>query len=170
MSRTLVFVLISAAAFGCKFDPAGAPMDDSAGGADAAGSDDDPTPDASILPIDARPPIDAAPPPPIDAPSLSAPGGDCTCDADCAGEPGHPGMCVYGVCMQRASGMCEFGGSTGECPDGSRCWFVDGASVGPVCWPDCSAHTCTGDCDGDDSCVPAPLDDCDASCGAVCGS
>jgi hypothetical protein len=167
-ARIAVYLLIVLAAVGCTFDPAGAPVgDDSPADPDATAGDDDPI-DAARL-IDAAPlPIDAAPTP-IDAPQLASPGAACTCDADCADDAGHAGVCIYGVCMSRASGTCSASGSVAECPDGSRCWGVSGTNAGSICWPDCDAHACVGTCDLDNSCVPDLDDDCDASCGTVCG-
>lgn len=100
--------------------------------------------------------------------SDAAPGGACSCDADCADDGAAQGVCVYGVCMTKASGACASGGSQSECPAGSRCWNLDGSDVGPLCWPDCDAHTCAGQCDGDGSCVPAANSNCDAACGSAC--
>jgi hypothetical protein len=108
-----------------------------------------------------------------DAPATTAgtaPGGSCSCDADCADDGGHDGVCIYGVCMTKASGACASGGSNAECPTGSRCWTLDGSDAGPLCWPDCAAHTCgsTGTCDADGSCAPAADSNCDATCGPAC--
>lgn len=117
------------------------------------------------------PTVDAPPGTPIDAPpgmAGVAPGGECSCDADCAPDAGHDGVCIYGVCMTKASGACASAGSTTECPTGSRCWTLDGSDAGPLCWPDCSAHTCSGTCDGDGSCAPAADDNCDPTCGTAC--
>ncbi len=166
MAKTCLFLMISLAALACTFDTAGAPVGDDQGTTDAATDD---RADASHIAIDASLAIDAAPLP-VDAapPVLVPPGANCTCDADCAGEPGHPGACVYGVCMTRASAACAFGGSQAECPDGSRCWNLSGQDVGPLCWPDCDAHTCSGTCDADDSCIPSSAQDCLASCSAAC--
>jgi hypothetical protein len=168
-ARFAVCLMIALAAAGCTFDPAGAPVgDDGPGAPDATAGDDDPI-DAA-RPIDAAPstPIDAAPTP-IDAPALTAPGGACTCDADCADDGGHEGVCIYGVCMSRASSTCSLGGSTDECPAGSRCWGVSGTNAGSICWPDCDAHACVGTCDLDDSCVPDVDNDCNGTCSTVCG-
>jgi len=96
-------------------------------------------------------------------------GAACDCDDDCAGTATHPGLCVMGVCMLRASGECAGAGSTGECPDGSRCWGLSGFD-GSICWPDCDAHDCGGSCDDDGSCVPTESSTCDESCSEYCGS
>ncbi len=147
----------------CQFGPSGP----------AAGDDDDDDPDAA-LEIDARQTSspDAAPGSPDarpDAPPATVgPGGACSCDADCASDGGQPGVCVYGVCMVRATGACPSGGAQQGCPAGSRCWSLSGSDVGPLCWPDCSAHTCAGTCDSDGSCVPTAASDCDPTCGSAC--
>lgn len=100
-------------------------------------------------------------------PSGVAPGGACSCDDDCAADAGHAGVCVFGVCMTRASATCASAGSQAECGAGSRCWNLTGFD-GSLCWPDCAAHACAGACDDDGSCAPASGNDCDATCGSAC--
>src|SRR5690606_16897215 len=78
------------------------------------------------------------------------------------------GVCIYGVCMTKATAMCASAGSQGECATGSRCWTLEGSDVGPLCWPDCSAHTCSGVCDSDGSCAPTAQSNCDLTCGSAC--
>ncbi|HJL17194.1 MAG TPA: hypothetical protein RMH99_16120, partial [Sandaracinaceae bacterium LLY-WYZ-13_1] len=95
------------------------------------------------------------------------PGGACSCDAECAGTGTHPGVCLQGICMTRASAACASAGSSAECPTGSRCWGLEGVDGG-ICWPDCDAHGCDGACDEDGSCVPSESSTCDASCSAIC--
>lgn len=119
---------------------------------------------------DDDPAVDASTEPMPDGPTTAngvAPGGACSCDADCADDGGRPGVCIYGICMTKASSACSSPGSQAECPSGSRCWGLEGVQGG-LCWPDCSAHTCAGSCDGDGSCVPASGDDCDPTCGTAC--
>ena len=96
------------------------------------------------------------------------PGSECSCDADCADDGANPGACIYGVCMTMATGPCASAGSQGECAAGSRCWNLTDFDGGSICWPDCSAHTCAGTCDGDGSCVPTADSNCDGSCGTAC--
>jgi len=125
-------------------------------------------PDAGITPpgqADAAPPTqqpDAGP-----TTALSAPGLSCTCDSDCQADGTHAGICVYGVCMTRASGACSAAGSSDECGAGSRCWGLQGAD-GYICWPDCDSYTCDGTCDSDGSCAPTADMDCGYNCGAYC--
>lgn len=95
------------------------------------------------------------------------PGAACDCDTECAGTATHPGVCVEGICMQRASAACAAAGSSEECPAGSRCWGYDGVDGG-ICWPDCDAHACAGTCDTDGSCVPDDASTCNASCAEIC--
>lgn len=101
--------------------------------------------------------------------SGNEPGSGCNCDADCAGGGAHPAVCVFGICMQRASADCSAGGSQAECPAGSRCWGLTDVE-GSFCWPDCDAHACDGTCDADGSCVPDETTSCNPACGGVCGS
>ncbi len=122
---------------------------------------------------DDTPTIDAPAGTQVDAPATpggGAPGSTCSCDADCADDGTHDGVCIYGVCMTKASGACASGGSQTECPTGSRCWTLDGSDAGPLCWPDCAAHTCgtNGACDADGSCGPKAASNCDATCGTAC--
>lgn len=102
------------------------------------------------------------------SPGSVQPGGRCACDADCAGTDTHPGICVLGICMNQASGACSDAGSRAECPDGSRCWGLSDTSV-YLCWPDCDAFSCEGNCDADGSCVPTEDDSCNPACGSLCG-
>jgi hypothetical protein len=125
---------------GCGADPAPADLDGGGGG----GGDPDGQP-----------------------PSTQDPGGACDCDADCKSVDGHDGICVFGVCMTRASGACSSAGSQAECPAGSRCWGLQGVD-GSICWPDCSAHGCAGTCDNDGSCAPDASSDCRYSCSTYC--
>lgn len=104
-----------------------------------------------------------------DAGSASPRGSLCTCDTDCAGDATNPGVCVFGVCMNRASATCASGGSTAECPGGSRCWGLSGAD-GSICWPDCDSVSCAGTCDADGSCVMNDMTSCDAACGSYCAT
>ena len=95
-----------------------------------------------------------------------APGGACSCDADCETVEGFTGMCVFGVCMNQPSGECSASGSTTECPSGSRCWTMQDA--GSICWPDCEGISCAGGCDDDGSCVPTDDMNCNSACGELC--
>lgn len=97
------------------------------------------------------------------------PGSSCTCDDECAADGDHPGVCIFGVCMTRASGDCATAGSTTECGAGSRCWGLDGVDFA-ICWPDCATYACAGTCDGDGSCAPTSDTVCDPACGSVCGA
>ena len=97
-----------------------------------------------------------------------APGSECNCDSDCQGTEANPGICVYGICMNSASGQCSASGSTEECGDGSRCWGLQG-QTGFICWPDCDAYECAGECDADGSCLASSGMSCDAECGSYCG-
>ncbi|MDF1562352.1 MAG: hypothetical protein P1V51_04870 [Deltaproteobacteria bacterium] len=95
------------------------------------------------------------------------PGGACQCDTDCQGDATHPGLCLTGVCMNEASATCSAGGSTAECPSGSRCWGLSGTEL-QICWPDCTSFACAGSCDSDGSCMFDSGTDCDAACGQLC--
>ncbi len=95
------------------------------------------------------------------------PGSACNCDSDCNAVEGHDGICVYGVCMTKASGPCSAGGSTVECNAGSQCWGLQGQE-GYICWPNCADFSCAGGCDADGSCGPSADTNCGYSCGSYC--
>ena len=95
------------------------------------------------------------------------PGGTCSCDADCQDVGSHDGVCIYGICMTKASGACASGGSTAECGAGSQCWYLSGNSQ-PLCWPECATYMCKGACASDGTCEPTAQTDCDPTCGAAC--
>jgi hypothetical protein len=65
--------------------------------------------------------------------------------------------------MQLASGECASSGSSAECEAGSRCW-------GEICYPDCAAFSCDGECDEDGSCIWSDASTCDDSCSEICQS
>jgi hypothetical protein len=125
----------------------------------AQGGDDDgtPMPDAATEPgVDAAVTEQATPP-----------GGTCSCDADCQDAGSHDGVCIYGICMTKASGACASGGSTTECDAGSQCWYLEGNPLA-LCWPECSKYTCAGKCAMDGTCEPTAQTDCDPTCGTAC--
>ena len=96
-------------------------------------------------------------------------GSACNCDSNCVGGSGsNPSVCVGGVCMIEAAGKCTEPGSPDGCPANHRCW-PNGAGA-QICWPDCSAFSCAGDCDADGSCVPNTSLSCDPACGSHCDS
>ncbi len=133
-------------------------------------SPDGGTPDAAT---DATPPRrdgsmpgrDAMPPRPDSShPSMpGSPGSACNCDDECHATGGNQAVCVRGICMALASEACSAAGSQDECPTGSRCWGLGSEGV-YVCWPDCDANDCAGECDSDGSCVPTEENTCDAMC------
>jgi hypothetical protein len=99
--------------------------------------------------------------------AVSLPGGPCGCDNDCGAVGSYPGICVYGICMTRASTDCSAGGSATECGAGSLCWNLQGDDR-PICWPSCDDYSCDGVCDEDNVCSPTEGMDCDSACGAHC--
>ena len=113
------------------------------------------------------------------SPLQELPGSSCTCDDHCQSVGVRPGICVYGVCMTLATlnngirpGVCPRDGSQEGCAEGSRCWeYAYGtANTTSVCFPDCESYTCSGRCDGDDSCVPSAPENflCNDSCAEIC--
>jgi hypothetical protein len=124
------------------------------------------SPDGSTNPL---PNADASEPgsPDADRSVNASPGDACGCDADCPAVGSHEGVCVFGVCMTRASETCSAGGSTAECGAGSQCWGLEGVE-GSICWPDCASYDCAGQCDGDGSCAPTATNECTYSCSDYC--
>lgn len=151
-ARLALALTLTSVTFGCGDDDAMTTFDagTDAGGSDDAGRMDDAGggEDALVAHV--------------------APGGACSCDAECEGTDAHRGLCVFGVCMNEASAECSAAGSSAECPAGSRCWGL-GGSERSICWPDCDAHECVGTCDGDGSCVATDETSCDPTCGSLCG-
>ena len=105
------------------------------------------------------------------APKIAGePGSLCRCDGDCENEQGFEGICVFGVCMTRASATCSAGGSRDGCPTGSRCWGLRGYE-GSICWPDYASYPdCVGMEDSDGSCmyIEETRSVCDRSCASYC--
>ena len=173
-----LFLVMSLASAGCQ--PASRSRrsrDVDAGGWVMEDGGTDPIPDGGSPPVDGftPPPLvdGSTPPPPVDGgggppPPASPPGSACSCDVECAGNAANPGVCVFGVCMTIASEACSAGGSTAECPAGSRCWGLSSEDV-MLCWPDCDSFSCAGTCDSDGSCAPDDSTSCDSSCGSLCG-
>lgn len=87
-----------------------------------------------------------------DDPVKEPPGMSCVCDEDCMNIDEFQGICVFGVCMLRASDECPEPGSREVCPEGSRCWEVYEYG-GFVCYPDCDSYECEGDCHRNGSCI-----------------
>ena len=96
-----------------------------------------------------------------------APGAACDCDDECPAVEEHEGACLQGVCVVLPDERCGEEGSSGECPEGFRCWSVDERITG-LCLPDCSAHGCAGECDSEDACRPTSDTSCDPACGPFC--
>ena len=98
------------------------------------------------------------------------PGGICNCSSECDGTETHPGICVFGVCMQEAEEACSEPASLEECPEGSKCWAMSGTDY-HLCFPDCDAHYCAGVCDTEGTCtVATSTTRCDGTCSPLCGS
>lgn len=95
-------------------------------------------------------------------------GSACNCTSDCEGSSDNPGVCVFGVCMNAATGACAEAGTAEGCPENSRCWGLE-AVEGGLCWPDCDATECAGECDADGSCIPSDATSCDGTCSDYCG-
>lgn len=92
-------------------------------------------------------------------------GASCSCDADCDGEAA---VCMLGICMQRAAGLCTGPNSEQGCAPGSRCFNTDILSDSGVCYPLYDPATCDGVQNRHGLCSPRRGDGCNAACGAAC--
>jgi len=100
-------------------------------------------------------------------PDLDPPGSDCSCDAECAGEPGHAAICVFGVCMLRPAMVRDCAGQRRTCPPSMQLREVYEYG-GFVCYPECGAFECEGDCDRYGACIDT--EDTDFWCNRLCAS
>ena len=107
-----------------------------------------------------------------DCVAVKTPGSACNCDSECEGTTANAGVCIYGICMQRASIDCPADGSnigtTTGCSAGSRCWGIGEGPNAYLCWPNCDTYSCAGECDDDGSCTPNNATSCDNTCGLLC--
>lgn len=100
-------------------------------------------------------------------PELLPPGMSCRCDRECAPWGGCRSVCVFGVCMPRP---CRPFGSDLEaprCPDHTLEVEVHEYG-GVVCYPECEAFDCEGDCDRSGLC--RDTEDTDFWCDPRCSS
>lgn len=104
-----------------------------------------------------------------DAPVTARPvGSPCSCDAECSSDAQYPGLCLHGVCAQKAPGACAESGTEAGCPAGSKCFDVLSAGAS-VCLPVMVAANCPGGAiNRHDVCSPVKGKGCDASCGQGC--
>ncbi|WP_437304693.1 hypothetical protein [Sorangium sp. So ce388] len=99
------------------------------------------------------------------APKVKPIGASCGCDADCGGEAV---VCMLGICMQRAEGLCAAPNSEEGCAPGSRCFNTDILTDTGVCYPVYDPATCEGVENRHGLCSPRRGDGCNAACGAAC--
>ncbi|MEZ4472267.1 MAG: hypothetical protein R3F60_16020 [bacterium] len=95
----------------------------------------------------------------VDEPAGHPPGSACTCDADCQGVDGFPGLCAYGVCYLRSD-------PEWHCPPGTI-GAVEVERGFPVCAADCGSVACAGECHGR-QCLPRAGLACDPFCATRC--
>ncbi|WP_437620572.1 hypothetical protein [Sorangium sp. So ce1151] len=98
-------------------------------------------------------------------PKVNPVGASCGCDADCDGEAV---VCMLGICMQRAEGLCVAPNSEEGCAPGSRCFNTDILTDTGVCYPVYDPATCEGVENRHGLCSPRRGDGCNAACGAAC--
>ncbi|WP_437597906.1 hypothetical protein WMF28_34960 [Sorangium sp. So ce590] len=98
-------------------------------------------------------------------PKRSPIGASCSCDADCDGEAA---LCMLGVCMERADGLCAAPNSEEGCAPGSRCFNTDILTDTGVCYPVYDPAACEGVENRHGLCSPRRGDGCNAACGAAC--
>ncbi|XXT17432.1 hypothetical protein WME94_45115 [Sorangium sp. So ce429] len=98
-------------------------------------------------------------------PKVNPIGASCGCDADCDGEAA---VCMLGICMQRAEGLCAAPNSEEGCAPGSRCFNTDILADTGVCYPVYDPATCEGVENRHGLCSPRRGDGCNAACGVAC--
>ncbi|WP_437631923.1 hypothetical protein [Sorangium sp. So ce854] len=98
-------------------------------------------------------------------PKVKPIGASCGCDADCEGEGA---LCVLGICMQRAEGLCSAPNSEEGCAPGSRCFNTDILTDTGVCYPVYDPATCEGVENRHGLCSPRRGDGCNPACGVAC--
>lgn len=94
-------------------------------------------------------------------------GASCGCDADCEGEGA---LCMLGICMQRAEGLCSAQNSEEGCAPGSRCFNTDILTDTGVCYPVYDPATCEGVENRHGLCSPRRGEGCNPSCGVACAA
>ncbi|WP_155798445.1 PPC domain-containing protein [Sorangium cellulosum] len=113
----------------------------------------------AALPVDSVLRGDAA------GPKVKPIGASCGCDADC---DGAGALCVLGICMQRAEGLCAAPNSEEGCAPGSRCFNTDILTDTGVCYPVYDPATCEGVESRHGLCSPRRGEGCNPACGVAC--
>lgn len=96
-------------------------------------------------------------------PKVNPTGARCGCDADCEG-----GLCMLGICMARAKGLCAAPGTEEGCAPGFRCFNTDILTDTGVCYPVYDPATCEGVQNRHGVCSPRRGDTCNPACGVAC--
>ena len=98
-----------------------------------------------------------------------APGGPCSCDADCIGTDQNPAICLHGMCATRATAACSTPNTEAGCSASARCFDSTTLGGNGVCLPTFDAATCTGGAENRDGvCAPIKGKGCDGACGTLC--
>lgn len=98
-------------------------------------------------------------------PKVKPIGASCGCDADC---DGAGALCMLGICMQRAEGLCAAPNSEEGCAPGSRCFNTDILTDTGVCYPVYDPATCEGVESRHGLCSPRRGEGCNPACGVAC--
>ncbi|MGK4002183.1 hypothetical protein WMF31_06130 [Sorangium sp. So ce1036] len=96
-------------------------------------------------------------------PKVGSAGARCACDADC-----EAGLCMLGICMERAEGPCAAPGTEEGCAPGFRCFNTDILTDTGVCHPVYDPATCEGVQSRHGLCSPRRGDGCNPACGVAC--
>lgn len=99
-----------------------------------------------------------------DADAPKAAGRACLCNENCAGNGLNTGVCLMGICVQRASADCA---SVDACPAGLTCRAVPGIDEGTVCFAGFTDEFCDGYPSSGGLCQPkgaVTCGDCVAAC------
>lgn len=104
-----------------------------------------------------------------DATAPKAPGSACTATSECAGDGEHPGVCLHGLCVTRATAPCPSPGVPDGCGPNALCYESSVVGGNGFCLPKIPAAECTGGAiDRHDVCAPIKGKGCDEASATFC--
>lgn len=97
------------------------------------------------------------------------PGSPCLSNAECLGSEPHPGVCLHGVCVTRATAPCSAPGAADGCDPGALCYESTVLGGNGFCLPQLDAAACSGGAiDRHGVCAPLKGKGCDKAGGTFC--
>ncbi len=104
-----------------------------------------------------------------DALGPQPPGSACTANAGCDGTATHPGVCLHGLCVTRATAPCSAPGAAEACDPGALCFNSTVLGGNGFCLPQIDAAACTGGAiNRHEVCAPIKGKSCDPTSGTFC--